>query len=356
MYRPHDITTVLQRQPIAWNLLVGDDAFRIQQVKLQLRQQLQKHGYTERVVLFHGEEKFIEKFVAALQMGSLFASKKIVEVHFNGDKVDQKFVKVFMKLSQRQAALAHATVVIFSAAAFSKKTTQQAWVRWIDTQAMCMQFYPMKGPEYFRWVQQRSSSYGVTLQNAALQTLVEYTQGNPLSADQQLHALSLSTQGVVDIQQLLGSIEENTRFNQFSFSDAIFVGNAKECLRILRYLQQAHVSEGQILSSVLRIVAVLAVARRSNSTNIRQVLTNEGVFSMQIDKYLRLLQRFSPKQIDSLVVMMTRLDQTMRGWHAKTVRLPSPSFNKPTVDFWQSLEAIVLALCLQRSPALQSLL
>jgi len=105
------------------------------------------------------------------------------------------------------------------------------------------------------WLSARARRAGLELERAALDALVERTEGNLLAAHQELEKLRLvAADGRVAAADVLGSVADSARFDTFKLAAALLEGDAPRALRILDGLRAEGFEPVLVLWALVRAI------------------------------------------------------------------------------------------------------
>jgi DNA polymerase-3 subunit delta len=160
-----------------------------------------------------------------------------------------------------------------------------------------------------QWLRGRAAAAGLDIDEAAVQFIVERTEGNLLAAQQELDKLKLAGSGAVSLAAVEASLSDSARFNTFQLGDAALAGDVRRALRILSGLR----SEGE---EAVLVLGSLAYQIRSAWGTTQ----NDGVNSRSWQRpspALENARRRAPKlPYARLAARLSRADRMIKGRHA----------------------------------------
>jgi len=171
----------------------------------------------------------------------------------------------------------------------------------------------------------------VTIDDDALELLIQRSEGNLLAAAQEVDKLALlATDGRVDAATVQQAVGDSSRYTPFDLTDATSGGDANRALRILRTLRAEGVEAPVVLWALGREIRAL------------DALATGGAPPRLPPQRLRALQaqagRMPPRQLHQCQALAIRADQAVKGM--------GPG------DPWQFLAGLVLRLCGKPLPAI----
>ena len=171
----------------------------------------------------------------------------------------------------------------------------------------------------------------MTIDDDALELLIQRSEGNLLAAAQEVDKLALlATDGRVDAATVQQAVGDSSRYTPFDLTDATSGGDANRALRILRTLRAEGVEAPVVLWALGREIRAL------------DALATGGAPPRLPPQRLRALQaqagRMPPRQLHQCQALAIRADQAVKGM--------GPG------DPWQFLAGLVLRLCGKPLPAI----
>ncbi|MBT75646.1 MAG: DNA polymerase III subunit delta [Alcanivorax sp.] len=178
---------------------------------------------------------------------------------------------------------------------------------------------------------ERLAGRGLSINEDALELLIERSEGNLLAAAQEVDKLALlATDGRVDAATVQQAVGDSSRYTPFDLTDATSGGDANRALRILRTLRAEGVEAPVVLWALGREIRAL------------DALATGGAPPRLPPQRLRALQaqagRMPPRQLHQCQALAIRADQAVKGM--------GPG------DPWQFLAGLVLRLCGKPLPAI----
>jgi DNA polymerase-3 subunit delta len=194
----------------------------------------------------------------------LFGSRKLIELRLPSGKPGVGGANAIVELL---AGAGPDNVYLMLTGKLEREQTASAWVKAFENTGAWLPVWPVELDRLPQWLGARATSMDLALDDAALQFIVERTEGNLLAAQQELDKLKLTvTQGKADLATVQASIADSARFDVFQLGDAALAGDVTRALRILGGLR----SEG-----VEPVLALWSLAREIRNT--WGTTQNEGV-------------------------------------------------------------------------------
>ncbi len=322
----------LDSEPLApAYLLAGQEPLLVIEAADAVRAAARRHGHDEREVLDADDKSFDwGRLLAVGQQGSLFGgSRKLIDLRLPTGKPGKDGAEAFATF---MASASSDNVLLVTCMEWSKKH-EGAWVETLSAGGWYVPVWPIKRDELPGWIGARARRHGLSLSPDAVQLLATRTEGNLLACGQELEKLvMLGEQGNIDATRLDALLVEQSRLDQFAFSDAVLAGDAPRALRILRNLH----AEGEAAVPVISwlggqvdvLVRVAAAVDRGQST--RQALGAERVWANKMGLYETALRRLAPASLRRALSMLAVVERVAKG--------------QERGDAWVLLERLVLVL------------
>jgi DNA polymerase III subunit delta len=147
------------------------------------------------------------------------------------------------------------TVLLILTPRLDRDAQSTDWVRAAEKHGAWVQVWPVEVTRLGAWLSARARRAGIALDEAALDALVERTEGNLLAAHQELEKLRLvAVDGKVTAADVLGSVADSARFDTFKLAAALLEGDAPRSLRILDGLRAEGVEPVLVLWALVRAI------------------------------------------------------------------------------------------------------
>ena len=254
--RVEQLSQQLKRELAPVYFVSGDETLLVEEACDSVIAAARKAGFSERSV-HHTDSSF--KWHELLHDSasiSLFAEKKILDVRAGNKKLDKDAHQILSEWGSNPAA--QDTLLLVRSARLDARQVKTAWYKAVDKLGVTVRIWPVEGPQFPQWLSQRLRSEGLQVEADALQYLADRTQGNLLAAAQEVSKLSLLAEqregGVLDLQTVVDSLEDASRFTSFDVIDAVFSGQPQRVVRVLSGLQQEGVAPIAILSAFVSLL------------------------------------------------------------------------------------------------------
>ena len=233
-------------------LLCGEEPLQHRECMDMLRKAAIYYGYEEREV-YTADAKFDWNTlsIAANEL-SLFASKRLIEIHLPTGKPSDKGLALIDYCDN----LPEDIILFIVAGKIEAATRNSKWYKAVDKVARIIPVWPIDGQPLNQWLNKRLRSKGLNLQADSLQLINDRVEGNLLAADQEIEKLSLlypvkDQMLTLDFEQVSSAVFDNARYNIFELFDCALSGDLKRASRILSALHK----EGQPIMLIMTLIA-----------------------------------------------------------------------------------------------------
>lgn len=308
--RPDQLREDLKKGPQPVYLLCGEEPLQHRECMDMLRKAAKYYGYDEREI-YTADAKFDWNTlsIAANEL-SLFASKRLIEIHLPTGKPADKGVALINYCEN----LPEDIILFIVAGKIESATRNSKWYKAVDKVARIIPVWPIDGQPLNHWLKKRLQEKGLNLQADSLQLINDRVEGNLLAADQEIEKLGLlypvkDQMLTLDLEQVSYAVFDNARYNIFDLFDCALAGDLKRASRMLSSLQR----EGQPIMLIMTLVV----------------------------KEVRMLAKMS-----ACMAKNHDLQETMKGFYVfpKRKNLITQTLRSTQVEYWQNvLKKLLLA-------------
>jgi len=229
----------LSGEPARAYLVSGDEALLVNEAADAIRAAARRAGFEEREVFFIERVADWEAVHASTNNLSLFGSRKLIEIRLPSGKPGTGGANAIGELL---AAPSPDNVYLMLTGRLEREQLDAAWIKAFERAGAWLHIWPIDVGDLPKWVRARATAVGITLDDTAVQLIVDRTEGNLLAAHQELEKLKLTVpDGKVSLETVYASLGDSARFDIFQLGDAALGGDVTRALRILVGLR----SEGE---------------------------------------------------------------------------------------------------------------
>jgi DNA polymerase III subunit delta len=272
--RTDEISNLLKRKgskpPLAvW--IHGDEPLLVIEASDEYRKAMKQQGFTERVVISIERSVKPDSLLAHTQALSLFATRKLIEIRFNGKPT--KEWGVALGTAAEQLSSDTETAVLVTSPKLDKTSTATPWFGQFETNGMIVVAYPVDHAQLPKWIEQRMSRHQLRASGATIELIAARVEGNLLAAEQEVRKLALlfgsslpdgTTMVDIPAEAANQAVLNVARYDVYDAVNAMLAGDTARLCRTLQGLQ----AEGEAgplllwaLSDAIRGVLAVRIAQ-----------------------------------------------------------------------------------------------
>lgn len=327
LVKPDRLAGLLTRpSPPSLYLIHGDEPLqRIESVDA-VRAAARANGVDERLVFDSAVGIDWGRVQAEAGSLSLFASKRLIEIHLGGKKPDKAGIATLKALAAQQGE----DLYLVTADALGRDEQNSDWYRAFDSRGAVVACRPLEAAAFRDWLKARAASRERELTAEAVDVLALRAEGNLLAAAQEIDKLVLLVdERQIGAEQVLAAVADSSRYDVFKLVDAALAGDPVRTVRMIRGLRAEGVEPvmmSWLVNRELRLLSKLAQAGRG----IEATFAAERVWQSRQPLLRRALQRLPAAQLAALLRDSVRVDLMAKG----------AAQGQP----WDELESLYIAL------------
>jgi len=306
--------------------IFGDEPLQIRECTDMLRKAARYYEYEEREVYTADAHFDWQQLQYAAAEMSLFASKKLIDLHLPNGKPGDKGIALMAYLEN----IPEDTILLIHAGKLESATTRSKWFKALDKQAVVVQVWPLKEQQLKQWLVNRLHRHGLQLQPDALQFLFQQVEGNLLSADQEIIKLALlhidesqagKTSGnkpgqalVLNLEQVADSVSDSSIYNTFDLFDTALKGDT---IRVIKMLD-VFAAEGQAIAFLLwmvtkeiRLLAILS--NQAKTMGVADAMAKTYIFQQRKPLLAKILQQKPEISWHHFLLLAAHIDYSVKG-------------------------------------------
>ncbi|MDR3477507.1 MAG: DNA polymerase III subunit delta [Gammaproteobacteria bacterium] len=295
-------------------IISTDELLLAQDALDQIRAAARKAGFTERQSLtVETGSDWGKLLYAEAHSLSLFATKRIVELHLAGSKPNNAASKILQDIA---ASPLPDTILIITSNKFDSRTEQTAWHKALEKSGVVLQVWPIPLQQLPTWIMQRAKKAGLQFTPDAAKLLADQVEGNLLAAAQEIEKIGLlQITGVIDHHAIAQAVTDNARFDIFSLVECALSGNSQRCIRILDNLRAEDVEPILILWALAREVRTLAdIAKQmKQGAPLNTLFSKFRIWEKRQPSVRRFLQQHSQADCLTLLAHCAKIDRIVKG-------------------------------------------
>jgi DNA polymerase-3 subunit delta len=330
--KTQDLSTHLQRGLAPLYFIVGEEPQQQLEALNKIRLKAQHEGYTDRERYDISPQFDWESFKTELQALTLFSKKRFIEARLTGN-IGKLGARVLVEIASHPTP---DTLLLFSADKLDSAVAKSAWFTAIERLGVTLWARPLLGSELKAWITNRIKQVGVNLDEEAMHTLIERTEGNLTATAQAIEKLSLYSSSLEAITLNGRAVAEitsvDTHFSLFDLVDTALLGNILRTKQIFARLKSEGVEPILILWAITREVrAILPLAQAMNKgLSLTEAVAQQNLWKHKLPIYTSFLKRSSLHTIHQLLIQAKDLDALIKG--------------RKIGDIWSSLFLVCLNL------------
>ena len=329
---PDQLSAQLKRQLAPVYLVTGDEPLQLQECCDLVRREARAQGCTDREVIDAGGSGFDwQEILHSASNMSLFAERKLIELRLPGGKPGAEGSKALCEYLDIAGA---DDVLLIVAGKIDKQSTNSKWFKALDKAGVVVQVWPVDARNLPRWVRQRVSAAGMSIDDEALQLLCDRVEGNLLAASQEVEKLRLlASDSQITARAVLDSVADNARYSVFELADKALQGDAAGSLHMLHGLRGEGTEPAVVLWSLTREIRTLYEVQLDcpRGQGVIQALNARRVWKNRIALMQAALARHDSQSMARLLERATKVDGSIKGYAG----------GRP----WDNLEDLILELC-----------
>lgn len=294
-------------------ILTGDEPLALKEGVDAIRQAARRQGYDER--LSYTAERYFDwkQLKASSQSISLFASRRLLELHIPSGKPGVEGSKALQEFAVN---LPGDTVVLITLPKLDKTGQGSAWFSALEKVGVVVPLQTVEIERLPRWIGNRLQAQGQQVDEATLEFLANQVEGNLLAAHQEIQKLGLLyPAGSLDPEAVREAVLNVSRFDVFQLGDALLAGDPARTAKILQGLE----AEGAqplallgVLAWLLRGVTRVKMAE-TRGENLANAMQQAKIWGDRQGQVKRMLARVSLRQLQAAMLKMAEIDKICKG-------------------------------------------
>lgn len=283
----------------------GDEPLQVRESTDMIRKAARYYEYEEREVYVADNQFDWQELQYAASEMSLFASKKLIDLHLPTGKPGDKGAQALLQYLEN---IPEDVILLIHCGKLETALTRTKWFKALDKNAVLVQVWPLKDNQLKQWLVNRLYQQGLQLQSDALQFLFEQVEGNLLSADQEIIKLALlyiekqavaeksNHPLVLDLQQVAHSVSDSSIYNSFDLFDTALKGDT---LRVIKMLD-TFAAEGQAIAFLLWMITkelrlLASLSNLADQIGVPEALAKTYIFQQRKPLLGKVLNKTLPQ-------------------------------------------------------------
>ena len=306
-------------------LLTGGEFILKQDAVERILNNLQNHGFNEKVSIFQDNLDQLEEIVSRNIGGSLFQENLILHIKHSSGKFPEKI----KSLLQDNNIFKSSNIVLIVESSI-EKIPSGAWIKNFDTHGLIINCSKLKIIEEKMWLKRQLSFLPKDLLPIFGGSIFQNNEANLLGQKNEVTLLKL----------LFLSQDESTEVNTdhiifgsgisaFELEDLLINRNFKKALMTINFMRE---HDRQNSAPIIWIIAkvINSCLESLKASNKKLALMNSGVWSSKINLYLNLIKQAKVKEFLGLNEEILKIDLINKGLIK--------------ADTWEQIERVILRL------------
>lgn len=294
-------------------VLVGDEPLSQRESLDMLRYAAKAQGYDERTSLTVERYFNWQQLQSFGQSISLFASKRLLELHILSGKPGIDGGKALQALVKSPIP---DTTVIIVLPTLEREAKNSAWFAALESQAQLIMLNEVSAAALPQWIAARLSSQGQRAPTETLEFLASQVEGNLLAANQEIQKLGLLyPQGELSDAAVREAVLNVSRFDAFQLGEAVLQGEADRAIKILQGLKDEGENAVAVMNPLLWILRPLVRIKQVEirGENINNAMTNARIYGDRQVLVKRALARLNLRQLEAALQKLADIDRIAKG-------------------------------------------
>ena len=244
---------------------------------------------------------------------SLFATKKIIEINFQTNKVGRAGSQFLQHCHQLNIDDIIYLITIPKIDSAQKKSV---WFKSLSAHTNCIQVWPLSKEKLPAWIAKQFKHLQMQTDQQVITLLADYTEGNLLATYQEIKKLYL-TYGKTTITktQLLQQIKDHAQYDIFQLADQVLLGDTHGVIRIFQRLTQQKLEPQLIIWALLRDLRQIIALQVGlmNQQSFGQICSKQRIWPKRQPLFKSLLKRHNHTSIRQLLTEVSGIDSALKS-------------------------------------------
>lgn len=311
--RPEQLDAALKKSLLPIYIVSGDEHLLVQEACDSLRLAARAQGFSERERLYADNQFDWNQLLSSASSMSLFAEKKIIELHIANGKPGTEGSKALVEYVQR---LPEDNLLILVLPKLDRNSTKSKWMTSLEKVGAFVQVWPVSAHQLPQWLQARLKQAGLSADHAAVEMLATRVEGNLLAAQQEIEKLKLlAPDGIVSAQLLANVVANSARYDVFGLVDKALQGDARGAVRSLQGLRGEGSEPLALLWAIVREIRTLIQVNQGTEggSNFDWAAKKAGVWDNRKGLVKTALARLRGPELDLLLRKANGIDRAIKG-------------------------------------------
>jgi DNA polymerase-3 subunit delta len=310
---PEQLAQHLQKSLAPIYFVHGDEHLLVEEARQRIRDAAEQQAYSEHISFTLNPQFKWEMFWQAAMNLSLFSENTLIELFIPNGKPGDQGAKELIKYAEKPPTN---TLLLIISSKIDSAGQRSVWYKTLLDKSVVILITAIERSRLPQWLKQRMQALGLKTDSAGLQLLADRTEGNLLSAAQDIEKLRLIYgETTISAEQIAEVICDNSRFDVFKLIDSMQVGEKERARKILAGLKAEGVDPILILWAISRELRILAQITfgLQQGKNFSELCTKLGVWTNRQSMVQRAIQNKSPLYFHRLLHRAHEIDAMLKG-------------------------------------------
>lgn len=307
------LNTHLKQGMLSLYALVGSEPLAQRECLDTIRTASRNQGYDERTSLIVERNFNWQQLQNYGQSISLFASRRLLELHIPSGKPGVEGSKALQQLVSNPIP---DTTVVIILPTLEREAKNSAWFNALESQAGTITLSEVSAGNLPKWISGRLASQGQTATAQTLEFIANQVEGNLLAANQEVQKLGLLyPQGELADDAVREAVLNVSRFDAFQLGEAVLQGDAERTARILQGLQDEGENAVAVMNPLMWQLRPLLRVKLAEmrGENLNQAMTSARIFGDRQTLVKRAITRLSLRQLEAAIHKLADIDRIAKG-------------------------------------------
>lgn len=314
-------------------LIAGQEPLLIEEACDAIRRAARAADIAERVVIETDNRFDWSQLGASTETGSLFASRRLVEVRLPTGKPGREGGAALRQFVEQGGD----DLLLVKCSDWEFGNEKTAWVKALDGAGVYLPCWKIKPHQLPDWIARRLGERGLKAERTVATFLAERLEGNLLAAAQEIERLALLFgRGRIELEQVREAVADSARFDSFRLVELVFAGQAGAAVRSIRGLREGDTPMPLVVGALAReLQNIGAFQALSRHMPAGQAFSELGVWKSRQQPLAAAARRLRP--------------DTVRQALARLADLDVMSKSSRQGEFWVALERLCVGLATNRT-------
>ncbi|AMA65142.1 DNA polymerase III subunit delta [Candidatus Arsenophonus lipoptenae] len=311
-------------------LVIGDDAFLLQESIDKICEIAHKKGFTERYTYSLDTNTDWNNIYHLSKSYSLFSRRQIIILILPESGYTTILKNKLLKLSK----LLHSDLLlILCAKKLTKEQENSIWYKKISKDGVYINCQTPELHQFPKWISKRAKVMSITLDEQSIQLLCYYYEGNLLALNQIFKLLLiLYPDGNFTLSRVQKVVNDNVHFKPYHWIDMLLQGNIKRSWHILQQLKKENYENVFLLHIIQReLILILTLKYQSKGKDLIKLFNQNNVWQYRRPIISTAIKRLSIYKLQLAIQILNKVEVNLKKDYCYII--------------WPLLEILSILLC-----------